>query len=152
MQITAPDQLPEDVQRLFLRASCKGNPGPGGWGAVLVWDGESEQNSGSEALTTNNRMELQAAISGLLLVQPGSSVQIFTTSDYLYQGVTRWIHGWRRRNWQKRDGKPVANADLWQALDRQTEEYAIQWVNAKGQDLQDLDTAGRLAREACELT
>lgn len=152
MQITAPDQLPDDVQRLFLRGSCKGNPGPGGWGAVLAWDGESEQNSGSEALTTNNRMELQAAISGLLLVQPGSSVQIFTTSDYLYQGVTRWIHGWRQRNWQKRDGQPVANADLWQALDRQTEEYAIQWVNAKGQELQDLDVAGRLAREARELT
>lgn len=151
LQITPPDQLPEDVQRLYVRGSCKGNPGPGGWGTVLVWDGESEQNSGSETQTTNNRMELQAAISGLLLVQPGSTVQIFTTSDYLYQGATRWIHGWRQRNWKKRDGQDVANADLWQALDRLSQEYAIQWVNAKGQELQDLETAGRLAREACDL-
>ncbi len=104
-----------------------------------------------ETTTTNNRMELQAVISGLLLVQPGSMVQIFTTSDYLYQGATRWIHGWRQRNWKKRDGQVVANADLWQALDRLSQEYAIQWVNAKGQELQDLETAGMLAREACDL-
>lgn len=151
LQITPPDELPEDVQRLYVRGSCKGNPGPGGWGAVLVWDGESEQNSGAEAQTTNNRMELQAAISGLLLVQPTSSVQIFTTSDYLYQGATRWILGWRQRNWKKRDGQTVANDDLWQALDRLAEEYAIQWVNAKGKELPDLEIAGRLAREAHEL-
>ena len=151
LQITPPDQLPENVQRLYVRGSCKGNPGPGGWGAVLVWDGESEQNSGAETQTTNNRMELQAAISGLLLVQPTSTVQIFTTSDYLYQGATRWIHGWRQRNWKKRDGQTVANDDLWQALDRLAEEYAIQWVNAKGKELPDLEAAGRLAREAREL-
>lgn len=152
MKITPTDQLPDDVQRLYVRGSCKGNPGPGGWGAVLVWDSESKQNSGTEAQTTNNRMELQAVISGLLLVQPGSAVQIFTTSDYVYQGATRWIHGWRQRDWCKRDGQQIANADLWQALDQQSEVYAIQWVNAKGQELQDLDAAGRLAREACELT
>lgn len=146
--ITPQDELPQDTRRLYLRSSCKGNPGPGGWGAVLAWDGETNQNSGSEAATTNNRMELQAAISGLLLAQPGETVQVFTTSDYLYQGVTRWIHGWRQRDWKKRDGQQVANADLWQALDRLTEEYAIQWVNAKGQDLEDLETAGRLARDA----
>jgi ribonuclease HI len=151
MRITPPDHLPEDVQRLYVRGSCKGNPGPGGWGAVLVGDGESEQNSGSEALTTNNRMELQAVISGLLLVQPGSAVQVFTTSDYLYQGATRWIRGWRQRNWQKRDGQVIANDDLWQALDRLMQEYAIQWVNAEGQDLDDLEAAGKLAREAREL-
>jgi ribonuclease HI len=96
-------------------------------------------------------MELQAVISGLLLVQPGSAVQIFTVSDYVYQGATRWIHGWRQRNWQKRDGQQVANADLWQALDQQSEIYAIQWVSAKGQELDDLETAGKLAREAREL-
>lgn len=151
MQITPPEQLPDDVQRLYVRGSCKGNPGPGGWGAVLVRDGESEQNSGSEDQTTNNRMELQAVISGLLMVQPGSAVQIVTTSDYVYQGATRWIYGWRQRNWQKRDGQPIANVDLWQALDRQSEIYAIQWVNAKGQELDDLEAAGMLAKEACEL-
>jgi ribonuclease HI len=118
---------------------------------VLIRDDESEQNSGSETQTTNNRMELQAIISGLLLVQPGSAVQVFTLSDYVYQGVTRWIHGWRQRDWKKRDGRQIANADLWQALDSQSEIYAIQWVNAKGQELDNLETAGILARNACEL-
>ena len=151
LQITPADRLPEDVQRLYVRGSCKGNPGPGGWGAVLEWDDVSEQSSGSEGNATNNRMELQAVISGLLMVQPGSAVQVFTTSDYLYQGATRWIHGWRQRGWQKKDGQPVANADLWQALDRQMEAYAIQWVSAKGSKIEELEVAGRLAKEACEL-
>ena len=137
---------------IYTDGGCRGNPGPGGWGAILQFADKEKEIYGYDPETTNNRMELQAAISGLLLIQPGSSVQIFTTSDYVYQGVTRWIHGWRKRNWRKRDGQTVANADLWQALDRQTEEYAIQWVNAKGQELQELDTAGRLAREASELT
>ena len=78
----------------------------------------------------------------------GSAVQIYTTSDYLFQGATRWIHGWRRRDWLKRDGKPVANADLWQALDELQEGYAVRWVNAKGQDLESLQVAGKLAVEA----
>lgn len=152
LQITPQDQLPSDARHLYLRGSCKGNPGPGGWGAVLAWDDETRQNSGSETSTTNNRMELQAAISGLLLAQPGETVQVFTVSDYLYQGATRWIHGWRKRDWKKRDGQPVANADLWLALDRLSQEYAIQWVNAKGQELEHLETASVLAREACDLS
>ncbi len=151
LKITPHDQLPDNVQRLYLRGSCKGNPGPGGWGVVLEWDNETEQSSGSELLTTNNRMELQAAISGILLLQPGSSVQIITTSDYLYQGATRWIHGWRQRDWQKRGGGEIANADLWQALDKLMQGYAIQWVNAKGQELENLQVASKLAREALEM-
>ncbi|MFN2135920.1 MAG: ribonuclease H [Candidatus Promineifilaceae bacterium] len=131
-----------------MRSSCRGNPGPGGWGAVLSAEGEALQDSGAESSTTNNRMELQAVISGLLLVQPGSAVQVYTTSDYLYQGATRWIHGWRQRNWRKRDGQAVANGDLWQALDQQMSLYAIRWVNAKGRELEELETAARLAREA----
>jgi ribonuclease HI len=145
LEITPAEQLPEDVPRLYLRGSCKGNPGPGGWGVVLEIGLETIQNSGSEVSTTNNRMEIRAAIEGLLLLDRGSAVQIFTTSDYLYQGITRWIHGWRQRNWLKRDGKPVANADLWQALVKLTEGYAIRWVNAKGQDLESLEVAARLA-------
>ena len=151
LRITPQDNLPEDVPRLYLRGSCKGNPGPGGWGVVLETRGETTQNSGSELSTTNNRMELQAALEGLLLLQPGSSVQVFTTSDYLYQGVTRWIHGWRQRDWRKRDGQEIANADLWQSLERLMEEYAIQWVNAKGQELEPLQDAGKLARDALNL-
>ena len=151
LEITPPDQIDETIPRLYARASCKGNPGPGGWGVVLEIGEETTQSSGSAPSTTNNRMELTAVIEGLLLLPPGSAVQIFTTSDYLYQGITRWIHKWRQRNWLKKGGKPVANADLWQALDKLAQNYAIRWINAKGQALQGLEEAGKLAVEAAQL-
>jgi len=151
LEITPAADLADDVPRLYLRASCRGNPGPGGWGVVLERDDETEQLSGAAVATTNNRMELTAAIEGLQLLPPGSAVQLFTTSDYLYQGATRWIHGWRRRGWQKRGGQPVANADLWQALDRLMEAYTIQWVNAKGQKDLALADAGQLAAAATDV-
>lgn len=150
LEITPDAQISADVPRLYVRASCKGNPGPGGWGVVLEQGAETEQASGSAGGTTNNRMELTAVIEGLLLLPSGSSVQVFTTSDYLYQGITNWIHGWRRRSWQKKDGKPVANADLWQALDRLGQQYAIRWINAKGQEKPALEEAGKLAASAVE--
>ncbi len=152
LEITPSEQIPENVPRLYLRSSCKGNPGPGGWGVILEIGEETEQNSGSEATTTNNRMEIMAALEGLLLLPRGSDVQVFTTSDYLFQGITRWIHGWRRRNWLKKDDKPVANADLWQALDKLQEGYAVRWINAKGQELESLKIAGKLAVEARDLS
>ncbi|HUM69746.1 MAG TPA: ribonuclease H [Chloroflexota bacterium] len=133
------------MPRLYLRASCKGNPGPGGWGVILEQDDETTQASGSMPQATNNRMELMAAIEGLLLLPPGSSVQIFTTSDYVYQGITQWIHGWRKRNWQKKGETPIANADLWQAIDKLAGAYSICWINTKGQTLAGLEEAGRLA-------
>ena len=150
LEITPPENIPAGVPRLYLRSSCKGNPGPGGWGAVLEIGDETEQNSGGEPKTTNNRMEIMAAIEGILMLARGSDVQIFTTSDYLFQGATRWIHGWRQRDWVKRDGSPVANADLWQALDELEKGYAVRWVNAKGQDLESLQVAGKLAVEASQ--
>jgi ribonuclease HI len=134
-----------------VRASCKGNPGPGGWGVVLEQGGFTEQASGSEPNTTNNRMEIQAALEGLLLLPAHSQVQLFTTSDYLFQGVTQWIQGWRRRSWVKRDDKPVANADLWQALDQLMSQYAIRWINAKGQNLPGLEEAAKLAVNAVQV-
>ncbi len=151
LEITPGAQISDDVPRLYVRSSCKGNPGPGGWGVVLEEGDDTEQSSGSVGSTTNNRMELTAVIEGLLLLPAGSTVQVFTTSDYLYQGITNWIHGWRRRSWQKKDGKPVANADLWQALDRLGQQYAIRWINAKGQDKPALDEAGKLAAEAVKI-
>lgn len=150
LEITPSEQISADIPRLYLRSSCKGNPGPGGWGVILEVKDETEQNSGSERQTTNNRMEITAAVEGILMLPPGSDVQVFTTSDYLYQGATRWIHGWRRRGWLKRDGKPVANADLWKALDKLQEGYAVRWVNAKGRDLDSLQFAGKLAAEASQ--
>lgn len=151
LDITPETALDDNVPRLYIRSSCKGNPGPGGWGAVLEIDGETKQYSGTDSSTTNNRMEVMAAIEGILALPAGSSVQVFTTSDYLFQGITKWIHGWRKRGWVKRDGKPVANSDLWQALDQLTDQYSIKWVNAKGQLLQGLDEAATLAVEAVGL-
>ncbi|HRO89499.1 MAG TPA: ribonuclease H [Promineifilum sp.] len=127
-----------------MRVSCKGNPGPGTWAIVLESGDEWETLTGVEASTTNNRMELTAAIQGLQLLGAGSQVQIFTTSDYLYQGATQWVRGWQSRAWQKKDGQPVANADLWLALVAASARYTVEWVNAKGQHLEGLERAGRL--------
>ncbi|MFO7684287.1 MAG: ribonuclease HI [Chloroflexota bacterium] len=151
LEITPAAQVDENAPKLYVRASCKGNPGPGGWGVVLEQDGITEQASGSEPKTTNNRMEIQAALEGLLLLPAHSQVQLFTTSDYLFQGVTQWIQGWRRRSWVKRDDKPVANADLWQALDQLMSQYAIRWINAKGQNLPGLEEAAKLAVNAVQV-
>lgn len=148
LAITPVAQIDDDMPRLYVRASCKGNPGPGGWGVVLEQDGRTVQNSGTAVATTNNRMEITAVIEALLMLPPGSQVQIFTISDYLYQGVTQWIAGWRRRNWQKKGDQPVANADLWQALDQLMGQYQVRWINAKGQELPGLQEAGQLAAKA----
>lgn len=145
--------LPEKMARLYVRASCKGNPGPGGWGVILEYEDTRKQASGTVAEATNNRMEIQAAIEGLLLLMPGTAVLVFTTSDYLYQGVTQWLPGWQRQNWQKKDGTAVANGDLWQALDQVMTQYALQWINAKS--LPDtpsaLNEAAKLASAAANL-
>lgn len=143
LAITPRVDLKTGVPRLYLRASCRGNPGPGAW-AVALQDGDDwETASGGEPSTTNNRMELMAAIEGLLLLSPGSAAQVFTTSDYLYQGATQWLVGWKRGNWIKKDGQPVANGDLWRLLDDLSGRYRVEWVNAKGQRLEGLERAGR---------
>lgn len=147
--------VPDDAPRLYLRASCKGSPGDGGWGVVLEHHGDTEQFSGSAPDTTNNRMEILAAIEGLKRLPPGSAVTLVTTSDYLYQGATKWIHGWLERNWQKRNGQPIANEDLWKELDQLMQQYDIQWINAKGRgvdEFEGLREAGKLASQAIEVT
>jgi ribonuclease HI len=147
LAITPKIDLEVDIPRLYVRASCRGNPGPGAWGAALEWQGSWDERNGSETSTTNNRMELTAAIEGLKLVPPESRLQIFTTSDYLYQGMTRWLQSWQANDWKKKDGQPVANADLWRKLAKLAREYDLIWVNAKGQRLEGLDLAGRLAAD-----
>ena len=117
---------------VFSDGACKGNPGPGAWGVVLERGGETEQLSGSASRTTNNRMELEGVVEGIRLVPAGSTLQVVTTSDYVFQGATKWIHGWRRRNWTKKDGKAISNQDLWQRLDRLMQDHTIRWLSAKG--------------------
>jgi len=149
--VTPEVTIESDAPRLYVRASCKGNPGPGGWGVVLQRGNETEQASGSEPTTTNNRMELVGVIEGLQLLPGNSEVILYSTSDYVLTGATRWIKGWRSREWLKRDGKPVSNQDLWKELDRLMSIYRIKWVSSKGKSQdrsQGLVEASRLASEA----
>jgi ribonuclease HI len=117
---------------------------------VVLEDGNRQLEwQGTAAQTTNNRMEITAAIEALRQLPPGSAAQLFTTSDYLFQGATQWLHGWRQRNWQKKDGQPVSNADLWQELDRLAAGRNIRWIAAKGENgeqMPGLIRAAQLAR------
>lgn len=102
---------------IYTDGACQGNPGPGGWAAVLERRGRFEEAGGREERTTNNRMEMRAAIEGLRRAQPGESVRVVTDSRYLHDGISRWIHAWKRRGWKKADGGEVLNRDLWEELD-----------------------------------
>lgn len=143
LAITPQVALDDNIPRLYLRASCQGNPGPGRWAVALESHGDWETRAGAESSTTNNRMELRAALEGLQLLSPGARAQVFTASDYVYQGVTRWASGWQRQGWIKKDGQPVANADLWQPLVELAKAYQIQWISAKGQKLEGLERASK---------
>ncbi|MGB1253011.1 MAG: ribonuclease H family protein [Candidatus Promineifilaceae bacterium] len=151
MEITPDDIIDRNKPCLYLRSSCIGNPGIGGWGAVLEYRDETEQISGNIAYTTNNRLEILAAVEGVSILPAGSPVQIFTTSDYLFQGATKWVHGWRRRDWKKTSGLVIANADLWQRLDKVMESAEIRWINAKGRSDPGLKAASKLASDAARL-
>ncbi len=153
-EIAPVTEIVTDAPKLYVRSSCRGNPGPGGWGAILELPGKTVQSSGSDPKTTNNRMELVAVIEGIRMLPKNSPVFIHTTSDYVFTGATRWIRGWRKREWQKKDGKPISNLDLWQELDRLMANYQIRWVSAKGQrgqDNQGLNEAAQLAAAAIKL-
>jgi ribonuclease HI len=112
--------------------ACKGNPGPGGWGAVIRMGTKEKLLSGGEALTTNNRMEMTAAISGLNALTKPCRVTLSTDSRYVMDGLTKWIQGWQRNGWKTADKKPVKNADLWQALLNAAKPHRIEWVWVKG--------------------
>ena len=112
--------------------ACKGNPGPGGWGAIVRMGKREKELSGGELLTTNNRMELMAAISGLNALTRPCRVTLSTDSRYVMDGLTKWIKGWQRNGWKTADKKPVKNADLWQLLLDATKPHRIDWVWVKG--------------------
>ena len=118
--------------RIYTDGACSGNPGPGGWGAILIHGDTERELSGGEAHTTNNRMELRAAIEALEALKRPCRVDLFTDSQYLRQGVTAWIHGWKARGWLTADRKPVKNADLWRRIDAARERHAVTWHWVKG--------------------
>ena len=122
----------------YTDGACSGNPGPGGWGAVLRLrsdgpnDGTVRELSGGEALTTNNRMELMAAISALDAIKQGTTVELYTDSSYVKDGISGWIEGWKRNGWRTASKQPVKNAELWQALDEARKRHTVTWHWVKG--------------------
>jgi ribonuclease HI len=118
--------------QIFTDGACSGNPGPGGWGAVLRFDGKEKELKGGEPVTTNNRMELMAAISALETLKRDCNVDMFTDSNYLRDGITKWIHSWRRNGWRTAEKKPVKNAELWQRLDAALGRHQIRWHWVRG--------------------
>ena len=122
----------EDHIEIFTDGACKGNPGPGGWGAVLVAGGHEKELFGGESPTTNNRMELMAVIEALRALKRPCIVNIYTDSQYVQKGISEWIHGWKARGWKTADKKPVKNADLWQALDEAQKPHQITWHWVRG--------------------
>jgi ribonuclease HI len=117
---------------IFTDGACKGNPGPGGWGAIIRSGGKEKEISGGEALTTNNRMELLAAIRALEALKRPCQVDLTTDSVYVRDGITKWIHGWQRNGWRTADRKPVKNADLWQELLDAAAPHSVNWHWVKG--------------------
>ncbi|MEZ5213223.1 MULTISPECIES: ribonuclease HI [unclassified Gordonia (in: high G+C Gram-positive bacteria)] len=124
--------MSDAVVEISTDGACLGNPGPGGWGAVLRYKGTEKQLSGAEPDTTNNRMELQAAIEGLAALTRPSTVVIYTDSVYVRDGITKWVAGWQRNGWKTAAKKPVKNAELWQRLVDEEKRHTVEWRWVKG--------------------
>ncbi|PPD16384.1 MAG: ribonuclease HI [Methylobacterium sp.] len=138
-----------DTVEIWTDGACSGNPGPGGWGAILVYGEKRKELSGAEPETTNNRMELQAAIAALSALKRPCRVVLHTDSQYVKGGITGWIFGWKKNGWRTADKKPVKNVDLWQALDEAIRRHEIEWRWVKGHAGNELnERADELAREA----
>jgi ribonuclease HI len=140
---------PGAVVDVFTDGACSGNPGPGGWGAVLRFDTIEKELSGGEPLTTNNRMELMAAIAALEALKRPCRVKLHTDSIYLRDGITRWINKWRQNGWLTSDRKPVKNADLWLRLEKAMAPHRIEWAWVRGHaGHAENERADELARQA----
>ncbi len=121
-----------DRVRIFTDGACRGNPGPGGWGAVLIYSDKQKELYGSERETTNNRMELMAAIQALEALKGARSVTLTTDSEYVKKGITEWLENWKRRGWKTAAKKPVKNTDLWKRLEAVTHNHDIRWHWVRG--------------------
>jgi len=133
---------------IFTDGACSGNPGPGGWGAILRHGTSVKEMSGGEAETTNNRMELLGAISALNALKSACEVDLYTDSKYVMDGISKWIFGWKKNGWKTAAKKPVKNAELWQALDQANQRHKVKWHWVKGHDGHpENERADELARE-----
>ncbi len=117
---------------IYTDGACSGNPGPGGWGAILMFGEKTKEICGGEPATTNNRMELMAAIQALETLTRPCTVELHTDSQYVMKGISEWIHSWKRRGWRTADNKPVKNEDLWRRLDEARQRHDVQWQWVKG--------------------
>ena len=118
--------------KIFTDGACSGNPGPGGWGAILRWNGTEKELKGGEPETTNNRMELMAAIQALETLKRDVQADLYTDSTYVQKGITEWIHSWKNRGWKTAAKKPVKNEDLWRRLDEAVARHDVKWHWVKG--------------------
>lgn len=140
-----------DRVEIFTDGACSGNPGPGGWGAILRYKGTEKEIFGGDPETTNNRMEMMAAISALEALKRPSQVDLTTDSSYVKDGITKWIHGWKKRSWKTANKKPVKNMDLWQRLEQALERHDVQWHWVKGHAGHvENERADELARQGVE--
>ena len=138
--------------KIYTDGSCLGNPGNGGWAAIIIDDKKKIQIKGSKKDTTNNQMELLAPIKALKKIPKGSSVQIFTDSKYVKSGITEWIHNWKKNGWKTTNKQPVKNKELWTELDLMTSEFEIKWIWVKGHSSDKLNNeVDLMAREAASV-
>ncbi len=141
----------DDTVEIFTDGSCSGNPGPGGWGVILRWRGEEKELCGGEAQTTNNRMELMAAIRALEALTRGSRAALYTDSQYVQKGITEWIGKWKQNGWRTAAKKPVKNEDLWRRLDEALKDHDVDWHWIKGHaGHAENERADELARRGAE--
>ena len=122
----------ENVVDIYTDGACSGNPGPGGWGAILRYNGVEKELSGGAAETTNNRMELIAAIEALEALKRPAKVRLYTDSTYVKDGITKWIHGWKAKGWKTANKKPVKNEDLWRRLEEALARHEVEWHWVRG--------------------
>ncbi len=142
------DEIAKPSVTIYTDGACSGNPGPGGWGAILISGVHRKEINGGEAHTTNNRMELLAAISALDALKQSSDVDLHTDSEYVRNGISKWIFGWKKKGWRTVDNKPVKNAELWQQLDTARLRHEIRWHWVKGHaGHPENERADELARE-----
>lgn len=136
---------------IYTDGACSGNPGPGGWGAILVYGEVEKELFGSEPDTTNNRMEMTAAIMALEALKGACRVDLYTDSTYVQKGITEWLPGWKARNWRTADKKPVKNADLWQRLEQAAAAHQVKWHWVRGHDGHEYnERADGLARQGVQ--